>query len=112
MRLLGGVDQEKEERERASRHRALFHTEIVDRAEEIFEGASIGIAVAAGACRHSQVLHNLECLLSFQPLDYASECGGEPTDILVKGDVFRASASGFRQSFRAMTWSSSTRSPK
>jgi hypothetical protein len=60
MSLLGGVDQQKEERERARRHRALLDRQAVDPAEQLFEGRSIALVVTPRAGRDTELLDNLE----------------------------------------------------
>jgi len=91
MSLLGGVDQQKEECERARRHRALLDRQTVDPLEKLFEGRSIALAVTPRAGRDAKLLDDLERFLSLEPLDHPAECGGEPADILVEREVLGAS---------------------
>jgi len=60
MSLLGGVDQQKEECERASSHGALLDGEAVDPAEKLFEGRSIAITMTSRTGRDAELLDDLE----------------------------------------------------
>jgi hypothetical protein len=91
MSLLGGVDQQKEERERPRRHRALLYRKTVDPAHKLLDGRSIGVVVTPRARRDTKLLDDLECFPSLEPLDHPAECGGEPADIFVEREVFGAS---------------------
>jgi hypothetical protein len=60
MRLLGGVDQEKEERERARGHGALLDRQAVDPAEKLFEGGSTAVTMTPRAGRDAELFDDLE----------------------------------------------------
>jgi hypothetical protein len=89
VRLLGGVDQQKEKGEGARGNRALLYGEIVHLRQKIGQGRRAGLTVPARTGRDAQALDNLERLLPFQALDDASKSGSEPTDILVERKIFR-----------------------
>jgi len=91
MSLFGGVDQQKEKRERACRHCALFDRQTVDPLEKLFEGCCIAVTMTACAGRDSELFDDLERLLSLEPLNHPTEGGGEPADIFVEREVLWAS---------------------
>jgi hypothetical protein len=45
------------------------------------------LAVTPASCRDAELLDNLERFLSLEPLDHATECTGQPADILVERKV-------------------------
>jgi hypothetical protein len=88
MRLLGGVDQQEEERERAGRHCALRDGESVDEPEQPLEGGRIFGAMPPGSGGDPQPLDDREGLVTFEPADYSSESARKPPDVLVEGEIF------------------------
>ena len=91
MHLLGGVDEQEEERERARGDGAELERQTLRPASR--SSSSDGarrIAVAASAAGLSQALDRVERLLALEPADDAPERGGEPADVLVEGDVLAA----------------------
>jgi hypothetical protein len=60
MSLLGGVDQQKEECERARGHGALLDSEAVDPAKKLFERCSIALTMAPRAGRDAELFDDLE----------------------------------------------------
>ena len=60
VRLLGGVDQQKEEREGARRHSALFDGESVDLAQDPIEVGRAALTVTARAGCDTQRLDDLK----------------------------------------------------
>ena len=91
MSLLGGVDQQKEERERARSHRALLYTQTVDPAQKLVDRWSVGIVVTPPTRRDTKLFDDLECFPPLEPLDHSTKCGGEPADIFVERKIFGAS---------------------
>src|SRR5687767_6341960 len=94
MSLLGGVDQQKEERERARGDGALLDGESVDFAQKIVESGSSRLTVTARARREAKTLDDLERFLSFQSLDDASERSGQPADVVVERQVLLSRGDG------------------
>jgi hypothetical protein len=90
VRLLGGVDKQKKERERACRHSALRDGESVDQPQQPVEGWRVFVAVPPTASRDPQSLDDRERLVTFEPPDYASECARKPPDVLVEREIFFA----------------------
>jgi hypothetical protein len=90
MRLLGGVDQEEKERERAGRHCALRDCESVDQPQQPFEGRRVFGAMPPGSGRDPQSLDDRERLVTFEPPNYSSECARKPPNILVEREIFFA----------------------
>jgi hypothetical protein len=60
MGLLGGVDEQEEERECARGHGALLDRQPVDSTEKLFEGCRIALAMTTRASRNAQLLDDLE----------------------------------------------------
>ena len=90
MSLLGGVDQQKEERERARGDRTLLHGESVHLAQQIVERRRAGLTVPARARCGPKTLDDIERLLSFESLDDASERAGQPADVVVEREILLA----------------------
>jgi hypothetical protein len=90
MRLFGGVDQQKKERERAGRHRALRDAESVDQSEQPVKGRRVFVAVPPAASGDTQALDDRERLVTFEPTDHSSECARKPPDIVVEREIFFA----------------------
>jgi hypothetical protein len=88
--LLGGVDEQEEERERARRDRRELEGERFDLGEELVERGRVGVAVASRAAGAAQRLDRLERQLTLEAADDAAERAGEPSDVLVEGDVLAA----------------------
>jgi hypothetical protein len=87
MHLLGGVDEEKEEREGACGDRAQLERKGFDLREELIERGCGRIAVASGAAGAAEGLDRLERLLTLEAADDAAERGSEPADVVVERDV-------------------------
>ena len=87
--LLGGVDQQEEERECARRDRALLDGKpSTRRSSSSSEGAS-GVAVPArAACATRRRSTMVERLLALEPPDDAPERARQPANILVEREVF------------------------
>jgi hypothetical protein len=94
VRLLGGVDEEKEERKGARGHRAVLHAEAVDLSQQIVQTRRIRIAASAGAGSDAQLFDDLERFLSLEPPDHAPEGTRQPADVLVEWNVFFSWGSG------------------
>jgi hypothetical protein len=92
--LLGGVDQQKEQCERAGGDRALLDCERVDFAQQIVEARRSQLAVPPRARRGAKALDNLERFLSFQSLDDASERSRQPADVVVERKVLLSRGDG------------------
>jgi hypothetical protein len=60
MSLLGGVDQQKEECERARCHGALLDREAVDLAKKLLEGCSIAVTMTPRAGGDAELFDYLE----------------------------------------------------
>jgi hypothetical protein len=90
MCLLGGVDQQKKERERAGCHSALRDGESVDQLEQPVEGWRVFVAVPPTAGCDPQPFDDRERLVTFEPPDYSSECARKPPDIVVEREIFFA----------------------
>ena len=88
VRLLGGVDEQKEQRKRARRHRAVLYGEPVDLSQQLVETRRPGVAVTARPCRYAKLFNDLEGLLSIEPPDDSAESAGKPTNIFVQRKVF------------------------
>jgi hypothetical protein len=97
MGLLGGVDQEKEERERPRCDHAMFRGQRVDFAQQIVERRSSGLTMPPGPRCRAETLHDLERFLSLEPLDDASERASQPTDIVVERKVLPSCRHGHRR---------------
>jgi hypothetical protein len=89
MGLLGRVDQQEEESECSRCHGGLLDVQPVNECEQLVERRRVGFSMTAGTRRNSELFDDLEGLLSFEPLDYATECGRQPADIFVKREIFR-----------------------
>jgi hypothetical protein len=94
--LFGGVDEQKEERERARNDGALRYTERVDLTQQIVERRSSPLAVTASPRSGAKALDDLERLLSLESLNDASQRAGQPANIFVERNVF--SSRGHRHS--------------
>jgi hypothetical protein len=94
--LLGGIDQEKEERECARDNGTVLDAQRIDFTKQIVKRGSVGLAVTPGARCRAKALDDLERFLSFQALNDAPERAGQPADILVEGKVL--SSRGHRHS--------------
>ena len=91
MSLLGGVDQQKEKRERAGGHGALLDRQAVDPAQKRFQGRGIALVMTPRPGCDAELFDDLEGLLSLEPQDHPSERGSEPADILVEREVLGTS---------------------
>src|SRR5262245_51260148 len=91
MHLLRGVDEEKEEREGARRHRREIEWRGSDVIEQRVERSGTGIAATPRTASAAQTIDGLKSLFPFEPLNDAPEGGGQPPDVVVEGNVFRAS---------------------
>src|ERR1700694_3793701 len=92
--LLGGVDEQKEERERARGDRALLHAQSVDFAKQVVERRSAGLTVTPSARRRPKALDDLEGFHSFQSLDDAAEGAGQPANVVVEREILLAGGHG------------------
>jgi hypothetical protein len=94
MGLLGGIDQQKEESESASGDRALLGRQRIDFKQQVVERWSAGLSVTAGTRCGAQALDYLKGFFPFQSLNHSSEGAGEPTDIVVEGQVLLSRGHG------------------
>jgi hypothetical protein len=88
VRLFRGINQQKEERERARSNCALLDAESVDLAEQVIEGRGVGVPVPSGARGDAQAFDDRERLLSFEPPDYTPQRSCEPAYVIVEGQIF------------------------
>ena len=88
VRLLGGVDKEKEERKGSRGHCAVLGAETIDLSQQIVQTRGIRISASARAGRDAQLFDDLERFLSLEPPDHPPESAGQPADVLVEWNVF------------------------
>ena len=94
MSLLGGVDQQKEQCERARGDRALLDRERVDFAQQIVEAGRSRLAVPRARGTRSEGARLSRTLPSFQSLDDASERSRQPADVVVERNVLLSRGDG------------------
>ena len=87
MHLLGGVDEQEEERERARGDRAQLERQRFDLVRADRRARARRVAVAPRAAGAAEGLDRVERLLALEAEDDAAERGGEPADVLVEGNV-------------------------
>src|SRR5688500_17149532 len=92
MYLLGGVDEEEEQREGARGDDAQLEWKRRDVVEQFVDGRGARIAVAACSARPAKLLDGIERLVPLEPADDAAESRGEAPDVVVEGEVFLAGA--------------------
>jgi hypothetical protein len=88
--LLGGVDEEEEEREGARDGRRHFDREIRHAREQRVEIGRGGFTAPPTAARGTQIFHCLEDHVALQPLDDLPERGSEPAHVLLQGPILGA----------------------
>ena len=90
MHLLGGVDQQEEQREGARHRRRELERQALHAREQ--SSARFGApASPRRRARHApQPLHGVESVVALQPADHAAEAGGEAAHVVVQGLVFGA----------------------
>jgi hypothetical protein len=90
VQLLGGVDEQEEQCERACRDGAKLEGEGRDVVEQLVERRRARIGMAPGPTGAAKLLYRIECLVPLEPADDAAECRGKAADVVVEGDVFLA----------------------
>ena len=88
MHLLGGIDQEEEQRERSSSDARQVRGELRCVLDQLIETWSSRLTVPSRAAARSQAVDNRESLITFQSLDDPSESAAEIPDVLVKRKIF------------------------
>jgi len=96
VRLLGGVDQQEEKRERSSDYRALADAQLIDLSQQIFERRRVRLGAPARARGDPQALDDLERLLALEPVNDTAERAGEPSNVLVEWKIFVARGAKIR----------------
>jgi hypothetical protein len=87
MHLLGGVDEQEEERERARRGGAHLERKPAHALEKGIQRWRVGIATPAGATRAPQTFDNLKRVVPLELPNHAAKGAGEPADVLVQRHV-------------------------
>jgi hypothetical protein len=88
--LLGGVDQQEEESESASRDPALRDAQLIDFPQQIVERCCARLTAATCARCNTQALDNVERWFSLETVNYAAERSREPANVVVKRNIFLA----------------------
>ena len=90
MHLLRSIDQQEKQCECTRCYRATLEGQRFNLSEKFIERASIRCPEAPRTTSLSKSLDSFERRLTFKPTNHTAECGGEPTHILVEGDIFAA----------------------
>jgi hypothetical protein len=80
VQLLGGVDEQEEQCERACRDGAKLEGEGRDVVEQLVERRRARIGMAPGPTGAAKLLYRIECLVPLEPADDAAECRGKAAD--------------------------------
>jgi hypothetical protein len=89
MHLLGGIDEEEEEREGARGERREIERKRGDFLEECIEAFRTGVAAAACSACTAEAIDGLKRRFTLEPQDDVAERCGEAPHVIVKRDVFR-----------------------
>src|SRR3954468_17084124 len=87
MHLLGGIDEEEEQRERACCRCGERKRQGLDALEELLEIGSTPFLASPRTRGATKRLDGLERLVSLESPDDATEGGREATDVLVQGKI-------------------------
>jgi hypothetical protein len=88
MHLLGGIDEEEEEREGARGERREIERKGGDFLEEGIEVFRVGVAAPARSAGTAEPIDSLKRRFTLEPQDDAAERRGEAPHVIVKRDVF------------------------
>jgi hypothetical protein len=97
MNLLGRVDEEEEQGERAGCGGSSLEWQLLYTLEQLLEVRCPRLAMSPGAACPAEVLDCLELLLPFQSLDRATQRSREPADVFVKRKIFRTDFERWRR---------------
>ena len=87
--LLGGVDEQEEQRERARDDRGSIERQGVHDREQLIERRRARLAAPPRAAGASERFDGVERIVALQPANDGAERGGEEANVVVEGKVFR-----------------------